>query len=136
MIFALFLVIFLAIIEGIFISFPLVLVFLTIFTLKRKSNYVFLLSFIGGIILDIFYLRQIGTTAFFLLVFTLSLLSYGKKFETDSIIFVFAALFLGSFSYFLLFQPSNVLSKAFEATAISFLIWLFLNYVQDRSGFS
>ena len=101
------------VLQGSLFSFPLVFVFLTNFAIKEKKNIVFPLAFILGLILDSFYLRTLGTTSLFFLIFLFALFSYAKKFEIDNISFIFVSSFLGSMALFLIFKDSSILIKSF-----------------------
>lgn len=114
------------ILEGIFISFPLVFLFLIFFALRNRNSLVFVLSFIGGILLDIFYLRQIGLTSVFFLVYIFALLLYERKFEIGSYFFVFLSVALGSFIYFSLFENSFVIQKSLITVVVALIASKFL----------
>lgn len=107
---ALFLLI-LAILEGSVISFPFVFLFLIFFSLRNRTPWVFIFAFLGGILLDSFYLRTIGFTSVFFLIFIFGVLLYERKFEIGSSFFLFASVLLGSFLYFSIFHGSLVWQK-------------------------
>lgn len=120
----------LAAVEGSFISFPLVLIYLLFLTLLRKDNFVLNLAFLGGLILDIFYMRRLGATSIFFLCFLYSMLLYRNKFEISNFFFITIFTFLGTFVYFLLFSPVFILQK----TLISvFLVTIFSKILLKRA---
>lgn len=109
--------------EGSFTTIPLVLdVLLVSFVLSRDS-WVFLASFLLGILLDIISLRLIGTTSivFIILLFILTL--YEKKFEVKTVYFVFLSSFFGSLIFLIVFRYDYVLQQAMISSFIAVLIF-------------
>lgn len=107
------------ILEGTFIGFPLTLLFLVFFALTKRSPLVFLFAFFGGLALDTFYLRHIGFTSLFFLIYIFGILLYERKFEIGSNFFIFISVLVGSFLYFSLFGYSFVLAKTIITVIIA-----------------
>lgn len=110
------------ILQGSLFSFPLIFVFLTNFAVKEKKIVVFPLAFILGLVLDSFYLRTLGTTSVFFLVFLFALFSYARKFEIDNISFIFVSSFLGGMVLFLILKDSNILLKSFLVSIFTVIV--------------
>lgn len=86
---------------------PLLLICLLLFYIYERDEAVFLTAFICGIVLDAMLVQPIGLTSLFLLCFLCLVVLYQRKFEIGSPVFVFLALFLGSFFYALIFGRDN-----------------------------
>lgn len=110
------------ILQGSLLSFPLCFVFLTNFAIKEKNLQVFPLAFFLGLILDAFYIKTLGTTSLFFLVFLFALFSYSRKFEIDHASFIFVSSFLGGMGLFLLAGDSGIILKSFLVSVFSVLI--------------
>ncbi len=110
------------VLEASFISLPLVFLFLIPFTIRYKKSWVLLLAFILGILLDSFYLRTLGQTSLFLLVFLSAVSLYERKFEIENFSFILVASFIGSLFFFVIFDNSGVLFKSFISSIICLLI--------------
>ncbi|HKC14432.1 MAG TPA: hypothetical protein VKC89_00490 [Patescibacteria group bacterium] len=118
-----FLLLILAIIlEGSFISIPFVFLFLLFFALKNRSLWVFALAFISGILLDSFFLRNLGQTSIFFLIFLFAVMLYERKFEIASLSFVLISSFVGSFIYFLILGEAFVIPKVLVTCILAFLL--------------
>jgi hypothetical protein len=94
--------------EGTVTTLPLVFVCFVVLTILMKNPVIFFLAFFAGILLDTFALRTIGGTSIFLLVITLLILLYQRKYEINTYPFVLIASFVGSVGYLLLFGYGNV----------------------------
>ena len=114
------------ILEGSFISIPFVLLFLLFLTLKNREAWVFIFAFISGLLLDSLYLRDLGATSIFFLVFLFFVTLYERKFEIASLSFVIIASFLGTFIYFSFFGNFFVMQKALFTSFIVILLYKFL----------
>lgn len=110
------------ILEGTFISIPLVFLFLLFFCLRNRTSWIFPLAFFGGVALDSLYLRQPGLTSILLLTFILAVMLYERKFEIQSYSFVLIASLVGSFIYLSIFGSVFLIQKVFVTVAIAFLI--------------
>lgn len=118
--------------EGSFTTIPLVLdVLLVSFVLSRDS-WVFLASFLLGILLDIISLRLIGTTSivFIILLFILTL--YEKKFEVKTVYFVFLSSFFGSLIFLIVFGYDYVLQQAMISSFIAVLIFKIFGKIEKK----
>jgi len=110
------------------ISFPLVFLALLTIAIKSKKNWIFPLAFIFGVILDSFYLKTLGTTSIFFLIFLFAVFMYERKFEVDSLSFIFISSFLGSMILFVILGETNILLKS----AITSLLAIFLSKIEAK----
>ena len=112
----------LVILEGSLLSFPLVFVLLLTSAIKRRENWILPLAFAAGLILDSLYLRPLGVTSLFFLLFLFAIFTYGRKFEIDNLTFVFISSFLGSMIFLLVFGESQILLKSFLSSVLSLIL--------------
>lgn len=117
----------LAVLEGSFISLPFIFLFLLFLSLKNRTSWVFAVAFIAGILLDAFYLRTLGQTSIFFLLFLFAVMLYEKKFEIENLSFVVVVSFIGSFIYFSFFANTFVIQKALFTSLIAFLLSKYLS---------
>lgn len=116
-------ILFLALIlQGSLLSFPLVFVFLTNMAIKGRKISILPLAFFLGLILDSLYLRTLGMTSIFFLVFLFGLFTYERKFEIDNLSFIFVSSFLGSMALFLVLGDSSVLTKSVLVAVFTVII--------------
>ena len=87
------------VLEGTVTTIPLVFIFMLCLTVIKKAEWLFPLALFSGIILDILTVRTIGLTSAILIISIFLILLYERKYEIDTIPFVFFASFLGSFIF-------------------------------------
>jgi hypothetical protein len=86
-----------------------------------KKSRVFFLAFGLGLFLDLIMIRLLGYTSLVLTIFVFILFLYERKFETQTVAFVFISTFLGSFSYLWLFGYQMVFWQALVNALITIL---------------
>lgn len=92
--------------ESVVITLPLFLIAISVvlvFHSARGNNLVFVLAFLGGLILDMSAVRSLGVSSLFLICWLFFISLYERKYEINTIIFVVASSFFGSFFYLLFF---------------------------------
>ena len=122
--------------QACFFTVPFFLIALLLFSVFGKKNYVFLMSFFGGLLCDILTLRPLGATAIFLLIFSLIVVLYERKFEVKTLSFVGFSCFFGSFFYLLVFKYSFIFLQSIFASFVGiilFLLFSFLSRMFERS---
>lgn len=92
-----------------------------------KYNLVFVLAFLGGLILDASAVRFLGSSSIFLTCWLFFILLYERKYEIDTIPFVLVASFFGIFSYLWLFGYGDKLIQAGVGSIIAVLLFIILN---------
>lgn len=126
-----FILFFLSIILSSFTTIPFSLAVLGVSAVVFRKSWVFFAAFFLGLIIDLFQLRFLGQTAVFFVIFIFLLFLYKRKFETQTLTFVFFSTFLGSLIYLLIFGYNNVLiqSGINAIIGVSFfkLLWLKLD---------
>ena len=104
------------------LSIPLLIVCSVIF--RRPS--IFFIAFALGLLLDLFLLRPLGQTGLFFIFAILTVFLYERKFETQTLTFVFISSFLGSLIYLIVFGYDGVLIQSFVNAIIGVLLFKFL----------
>lgn len=124
------LLLFAALVLGVLTTLPLVLILLVVFYALKKELWFFTAAFFTGVILDLIFVRTIGTSSLFFVSFLLLVELYGRKFETATIPFILFASFIGSFSYLLIFGQSLVFAQSIISSALATLIFTGLKYLK------
>lgn len=91
-----------------------------------RDSLVFFVAFILGLILDSLLVRDLGRTSFFFLVFLFVLFLYERKFEVNSLLFVFIASFIGGLSYLIFFGYSFAILQALVSSLITVVLFLLI----------
>jgi len=93
-----------------------------------KKSWVFFLAFGLGLFLDLITLRPLGYTGLVLTIFVFVLFLYERKFETQTIAFVFISTFFASLIYLWIFNFQQIflqsLVNALFAILFFKLLWL------------
>lgn len=118
-------------IEGGFTSLPLVLDALLIFYLIKKKQWLFPVAFLGGILLDIILLRTPGQSSLFFVVFLFILSLYEKKFEIQTIPFIFFSSFFASLAFLAIFGYSFIFPQALVSSLVAVFLFKVLNGVKS-----
>ena len=128
----------LVLIEGSVTTLPLTLIFLLCLTVMKRQEWIFLLAFSAGILLDVFSFRQIGVSSLFFVLYIFLILLYQRKYETATMPFVIIASFFGCMIYGLLTsQPSVILQSLISTgiTAWAFSLYRNMNRSSENDGF-
>jgi len=99
---------------------------LAVITILFKKSWVFFWAFGLGLFLDLILIRPLGYTSLVLTIFVLFVFLYERKFETQTLTFVFFSSFLGSLGYLIIFGYNIVLLQSFVSAAIGVLLFKFL----------
>jgi len=86
---------------------------LVIASVLFKKSWVFFLALGLGLFLDLTMIRPLGYTGLVLTIFAFILFLYERKFETQTVAFVFISTFFGSVFYLWLFGYQMVFLQAF-----------------------
>lgn len=113
------------ILEGSLTFLPLVFLVLLVVAVKERQSWIFFLAFFAGIILDVFYLKTVGTTSIFFLSFLFLLLLYQRKFEIATYPFIAVSSFLGSFIFMIILGISTPFMEALVSVFIGLLMFKF-----------
>lgn len=102
--------------ESTIITVPLALLIIIFAAVTVKNNDVFILAFLGGLLLDFLTLGTIGLSSAFFVLFVTIIFLYQKKFEISSLNFIALISFLGSIIYLFLTNSNHLISEAIVAT--------------------
>ena len=116
----------LTIILGTLTTIPIIVAVILCFTVVFKNPWVFLAGILGGLFIDLFYLRILGSTSLFLVIFTFMVFLYQRRFEIQTLPFVFLACFVGSLLYLLIFDNNKILMQALINACIGVLLFKFV----------
>ncbi len=104
--------------ESTLITVPLTLLLIIFAAVTVKNNDIFILAFLGGLLLDFLTLGTIGLSSAFFVLFVTIIFLYQKKFEISSLNFIALISFLGSIIYLFLTNSNHLISEALVATII------------------
>lgn len=105
---------------------PLFIAIIVVATVIFKKPWIFFVAFLLGLFLDLFLLRPLGQTSLVFSIFILTVTLYERKFEAQTVIFVFFATFLGSLVYLNIFHYDNILLQSLISALSSVLLFKFL----------
>jgi rod shape-determining protein MreD len=115
------------ILESSITTIPLVFVTLLCITVIYKNNYIFLLAFLFGILIDVLSFNTPGMSSIFFIIFLFLVLIYQRKFEIDTYPFITISSFIGSLIFlFLQGYTSLILFQALINTAFGLIIYYLL----------
>lgn len=104
-------------------------------TVLFKKSWVFFAAFLLGLFLDLFLLRTLGQTSLIFVIFIFVIWLYERKFETQTMTFVFVSTFLGSISYLWLFRQQMVFLQAFVNSLFAIILFrVMLNSFQHLTS--
>lgn len=125
-------------IEGAVTTLPFTLVFLLCLTVMKRQEWIFLLAFVSGMLLDVFSFRQAGLSSLFFVIYIFLILLYQRKYETATMPFVVIASFFGCLVYGMLTGQQSVILQSSISTCIAaaaFSVYRNLNHRTENDGF-
>lgn len=111
---------------------PLTLIFILILAVMKRGEWIFILAFFAGIILDIFSLRSLGQTSIFFLLFVFLVLMYERKYEISTLPFVMITSFFGSFFYLLYIQIGVKLDYAITCALLGGVVFFTYTFYKQK----
>ena len=102
---------------------PFAVALLVVATVVFKKSWVFFAAFLLGLLLDLALIRPLGYTSLIFTIFVFLIRLYERKFETQTMTFVFIAAFLGSLIYLMIFGYANVLIQSLVSALISIVFF-------------
>lgn len=119
--------------EGTVTSLPLVLMSLILLTVFTKSQDVFLIAFLSGVILDILLVRSVGESSVFFLVMLFIVFLYDRKFEIQSLFFVEIITLVGASLYLIIFPSPQIVYQVAAILMLSLCLFLLNKKVLSRA---
>ncbi len=105
---------------------PFSIAILVVCTVTFKKSWVFFAAFGLGLLLDLYSLRPLGYTSLIFAVLVFIIRLYERKFETQTLTFVFVSSFLGSLIYLKVFSYQNVFLQALVSAFLAVLFFKFI----------
>ena len=105
--------------EATFVSLPLSLIVLFLYTIFWQDEMIFILAIGCGVILDSLLFRAVGITSIFYVLFLGLVLLYRQKFEIQTLPFAIFFSSAGCVGYILLFGNTNLFSQLFLTILIT-----------------
>src|SRR5579864_2263059 len=123
--FLLFLLLFLALFfEATILQLPFVLFILCFLAVVYRSEWVFPVALLSGLVLDALLFRPLGLSSLFFLLFLFLVFLYEKKLELRSIWFVGMICGFGTICYVLFFGYSFLIMQIILSICLSVLLFL------------
>jgi cell shape-determining protein MreD len=107
-------------------SLPLVFLILLCLAVLARKEWIFVLAFIAGIVLDALSFRALGQSSLYFIGYIFLVFLYEKKFEIATKYFIFIASFLGSFGFLIIFSYGNVVLQSLISSIIGVIIFSIL----------
>jgi len=112
------------ILEASLTTIPFVFLGLLVFMALLRANWLFVLAFTFGILLDLVSFKTLGTSSAFFIVILFLILLYQSKFEIATNAFILASSFLGSLGYLVLMgYDQNLLLQAALSSIIGLIMF-------------
>jgi len=112
------------ILEASITTIPFVLLILLVFMAASRANWLFILAFVFGILLDLMGFKTLGISSTFFIIVLFLILLYQSKFEIATGVFILAVSFLSSFGYlFLLGYHQNLFLQAALSSIIGLIMF-------------
>lgn len=105
---------------------PFFLGLLVVCTVVFRKSWVFFWALGLGLFLDLISIRVLGYTGLMLTIFVFLIRLYEKKFETQTLTFVFISTFLGSLVYLQIFGYQQILLQSLINSLFAVLFFKFL----------
>lgn len=122
-----------AFLEGVLTSIPILLCLLTVISIHEKSNKIFVLAFVSGVLLDVLRVDPVGLRSIFYTIFLFLIFLYERKFEIDSLPFVFFSSVIGSAAYLFIFHHNMVFLSLLFSGGFSVILFFVARIFQKKS---
>lgn len=126
----------LLLLESTVTTMPITLGFLLLVYILKKDHLIFFLAFFSGLLLDTLLIRSLGTTSIFFILFFFTVFLYERKFEVQTPLFIFFALFFGGAAYLWLVGYKSILLQAGVAAflfSLSFWVLQRLSIIRGKT---
>ncbi len=120
------------IVEGSITTFPLSILVIILSYIILRSNLVFVLAFLMGLLLDVMTFRRFGITSMIFLGLLFLIFLYQRKFEIASLPFVFFSLLIGGYTYAKFVIPDNQFLQSLLIAILGSLIYLCLSAIHKK----
>jgi len=107
-------------------SVPFLVGLLAVQTILLKKPWVFFLAFGLGLFLDLIMIRPLGYTSLILTIFVFLIRLYERKFEIQTVTFLFISTLLGSMAYLKIFGYQQIFWQSLINSLLAVLFFKFL----------
>jgi hypothetical protein len=109
--------------------FPIGLFVMLILNSKNQNAPVFVLAFLGGLIIDVSSVRYLGGTSLFLTGWLFLILMYERKYEIDTIPFVMVSSFFGTFLYLWFFGYGDIFVQSIAGSFFGVVFFVLFRFI-------
>lgn len=102
---------------------PLFIPLLVVCAVLIRKSWIFSVAFGLGLFLDLISMRVLGYTGLVFIIFIFLVKLYERKFETQTLTFVFISTLLGSFVYLTIFGYQAILLQSCVSALIAVLLF-------------
>ncbi len=114
---------------------PLVFLTLLCLAILTRKEWIFVIAFIAGVVLDALSFRLLSQSSLYFIGYIFLVFLYQRKFEIATKHFVFIASFLGSLGYLLLFSYGNsIVLQSLISSAIAVSIFTLLQKLDKHKA--
>ena len=106
---------------------PLVFLALLCLAVLTRKEWVFVIAFIVGVLLDAFSFRALGQSSLYFIIYIFLVFLYERKFEISTKYFIFIASFLGSFGFLIIFSYNNLVLQSLVSSIIAVSVFSILS---------
>lgn len=133
--FLFFVLLFIAILlESTVTTLPVVLCVLFCFGIMLRNPSILFWGFIGGIIIDALSFHTMGVSSLFFLLFFMIVFLYERKFEIQSIAFVFLFSLLGSLLYLCMLGMHTIIASSIVSACMSTGMYVLLRSLNRKEA--
>ena len=111
---------------------PLVFLTLLCFAVLTRKEWIFVIAFIAGVLLDAFSFRALGQSSLYFIIYIFLVFLYERKFEISTKYFIFIASFLGSFGFLIIFSYNNLVLQSLVSSIIAVSIFSILSHFRKN----
>ena len=106
---------------------PLVFLALLCLAVLTRKEWIFVIAFIAGVLLDAFSFRALGQSSLYFIIYIFLVFLYERKFEISTKYFIFIASFLGSFGFLIIFSYNNLVLQSLVSSIIAVSVFSILS---------
>ena len=118
--------------EATFLSLPLSLIALFLYTIFWQDEMIFIFAIVCGLILDSLLFRAVGMTSIFYVLFLGLVLLYRQKFEIRTLPFAIFFSFAGCVGYLIIFGNTNLFFQVFLTILITLGSYIMIHFLTRK----
>jgi len=114
------------------IAIPLVMLWLLVSIVIIQEEWLFIVAFFIGLLLDSVSFSRLGMHSIFFLLFSFLIFLYEEKFEIHNMLFVVIFSFFGLFFYFLFFGSSHFLLQLIAGVSLNAVLFFIVSLLKTK----